>query len=151
MLESQIQTLSRPQPEPVPPLSAMAQSVSGKSYVLETNSLGIDSFILSFSEEEARLKLFIGDDSQEVVIGLDNVYRINPADQVQVKLFQGSLAIKGYWEDEDIFLIYLMSMDGIHRTGGVYNLCFYFDNKGVVIQLPERIEGIESISGIIQD
>jgi CubicO group peptidase (beta-lactamase class C family) len=107
VLESRIRALALPEPKPVPPLPAMARSISGKTYDLSANSLGIKAFALNFSENQASIKISIGDTSQEVAIGLDDVYRFTTLSQSGAVL-----ALKGSWPDKDTFVIHLFQDNG---------------------------------------
>ena len=96
LLESSIQLAAAvPQPEPVPPLPEAAQQVSGQTYVLEANPLGLLSASLIFQngEPEALLNLILIDGNQvEWLDGLDNVFRISPG------LHGLPVAVMGGWE-----------------------------------------------------
>lgn len=149
LLESRIQALANPEPEPVPPLPETAQSVSGRRYVLEDNILGWQSFSLEFQEQEAVISLFFGEDALELPIGLDGVYRITYVDQPAfVTLFNattraadletiaqvnqpgfitGSVALKGSWQSDNTFVI-REELVGMHDRS---DLSLTFDENGV--------------------
>jgi CubicO group peptidase (beta-lactamase class C family) len=111
LLESSIQqAAAAPQPEPVPPLPEIAQKVSGQTYVLEANTLGLLSTSLTFQEGEAEalLNLNFSDGNQaEWLIGLDNVYRISPG------LYGLPKAAMGGWESDNVFVIHTDGMGKI--------------------------------------
>jgi hypothetical protein len=123
----------RPESEPVPPLPEMAARVSGKTYALEDNVYGWQSFALAFQEQEATFDLSIGDDSQEFAAGLDDVFRINQVDQLGPT---GPIAFKGSWRDEDTFFLRMQLLDGYH-----YELHFDFVEDGVDVSLKDLIAG----------
>jgi len=148
LLESQIQALADPEPEPVPSLPTTAQSVSGRRYVLEDDILGWGAFSLEFKEQEALISLFFGEDSLELPIGLDGVYRITYVDQPafatlltcatqapdletiaqvnQPGFITGSVALKGFWQTDNTFVIY-EELVGMHDKS---ELRLTFDENG---------------------
>jgi hypothetical protein len=149
LLEARIQALTNPEPEPVPPLPEMAQRVSGRRYVLEDVILGWESFSLEFQEQEAMISLFFGEDSLELPIGLDGVYRITYVDQPafiallnattkavdldsiarvnQPGFITGSVALKGFWQNDKTFVIH-EDVVGMHDRS---ELRLTFDEDGV--------------------
>jgi CubicO group peptidase (beta-lactamase class C family) len=152
LLESRIQTLANPKPMTVPPLPDMAQIISGKRYILEDDTLGWQSFSLNFQEENASIKLFIGEDSLVLSIGLDDVYRVTRVDQPKAFLtllniieskppdidhiihetdliMTGSVALKGFWKDNNTFVLNEQIV-GEHET---LELTLSFDEDGVDI------------------
>jgi predicted phosphodiesterase len=142
LLKSWIQVITHVEPKPVPPLPEMAQSVSGKTYVLEDNIFDWRSFALDFQEQGAFVSLTFGNDSQEMAIGLDDVYRITHIDQHGP--MNGPVAFKGSWEDDDTFVLHLQYL----TDGGPIQ--FDFDEDGVIMRLLMG-DGTESIRGTLQD
>ena len=103
-LRSQIEAAAKAsQPNPVPKLPAVADEISGKTFVFEPNPLGLISFALSFSKgAEAKLILTEEDHYEENLIGLDGVYRFSNNSR-----FGTPEALKGSWiSDNEFFLIY---------------------------------------------
>jgi hypothetical protein len=107
---------------------------SGKTYVLEDNAAAWQSFSLDFPGQEAKITLNIGDDSQELSVGLDDVFRISQVDQLGP--ISGPIASKGSWQDEDTFLLDMQVLDGTH-----YELGFDFVEGGVDVSLKDIIVG----------
>jgi len=104
LLKSQIEAAARaPRPKPVPKLPAVADEISGKTFVFEPNPLGLKSFALSFDKgAEAKLALTEEDHFEENLIGLDGVYRFSNNSR-----FGTPEALKGSWiSDNEFFLIY---------------------------------------------
>jgi hypothetical protein len=122
----------RPEPEPVPPLPKMASRISGKTYVMEDNVAGWQSFSLDFPEQEAKITLNIGDDSQVFPVGLDDVFRIRQAGQLGP--ISGPIASKGSWQDEDTFLLDMQILDGSH-----YEMRFDFVEGGVGVSFRDLL------------
>jgi CubicO group peptidase (beta-lactamase class C family) len=135
----------RPEPEPVPPLPEMASSVSGKTYVLEDNVSGWQSFALDFQEQEAKITLSFGDDSQEFAVGLDKVFRISQVDQLGP--ISGPIALKGAWRGEDTFLLRMQFLNGSYGE-----LQFRFVEGGVDVSVRDLMAGgSQRIRGTFQD
>ena len=103
LLESSVQqAAAAPNPEPVPPLPDTALQVSGQTYVLDDNPLGLLSASFTFQEGEADalLNLSLVDGNQvEWLIGLDNVFRISPG------MYGLPAAVMGGWESENVFVL----------------------------------------------
>jgi hypothetical protein len=135
----------RPEPEPVPPLPRMASIVSGKTYVFEDKVAGWQSFSLDFPEQEAKITLSFGDDSQAVSVGLDNVFRISQVDQLGP--ISSPIALKGSWRDEDTFFLSVQFLDGLHSE-----LSFDFVEGGVDVSLRDLLTGgWQQIRGTLED
>ena len=113
--------------------------------MLEDNAVAWQSFILEFPEQGAKVTLNIGDDSQELSVGLDDVYRISQVDQLGP--LSGPIAAKGSWRDEDTFLLIMQVLDGTH-----YELGFDFVEGGVEVSLKDMIVGgWYSMRGTLED
>ncbi len=87
------------QPPPALPASATpnaAQEISGKTYLMDSNLLGIDALTMEFVDPK-EASIFIKHEGGDIVlrIGLDNDYRQST---------DGSL-LRGYWEDSYTFTI----------------------------------------------
>jgi CubicO group peptidase (beta-lactamase class C family) len=91
-----------PDPTPVPPLSATALEISGKTYTFEPNPLGIVSLRLDFDQSaEAKLTAVLeGDPGPATLpVGLDGVFRLTPGD------YGFPLGLRGSWSDASTFVI----------------------------------------------
>lgn len=152
LLQSRINTLGNPEPEPIPPLPEMAQNISGTRYVLPEAIHGFDSFALNFYGQEASITLHFDGDPVELPIGLDDIYRMTPLDppafapllnascgswdidallrSAQVTDLTGSLAMKGFWQNENVFVIYEQIVGLDDRT----KLTMTFDKTGVTLE-----------------
>ncbi len=116
LLESKIHQVAQPraEPEPVPPLPEIAQRVTGRTYVLDPNPLGLLSFSLTFQEEtEALMNWILSPDEMQMNledsqawskvewrVGLDNIYRFTP------HLYGIPVGLKGWWNSEKSFVIH---------------------------------------------
>ena len=101
-LESRIQKIL-PSRQALTPLPETALSVSGKTYTMESNSLGWQKLSLAFGEGSDAAFLTI-DGSGRVAIGLDNVFRVTEIPGL------GPTAMRGRWEGADTFVIEAMSV-----------------------------------------
>ena len=86
----------------------MAQEVSGKTYALDANPIGLLTCSLTFQKQaEAVVKITAaagsasGDEAFEWLVGLDNVERVAPG------RFGIPAAAKGSWEREDTFVAHV--------------------------------------------
>ncbi len=151
VLESRIQSLSSPQPKPVPSLPAMARSISGRRYVLARGAYGWQSFSLQFQEQEAAITVVLGEDSLVLPIGLDDVHRMTHiaqpalitsfdattwgADIERITQVNGSgfassyVALKGSWQNDNTFVICVQTVGWHDRL----ELSLAFDESGVDI------------------
>lgn len=128
-LQEKIAAASNPQdPEPVPPLPDMAEKISGKTYVTESNPFGIENISLSFGgQEEALLNLSLEGGQQTLPVGLDNVYRISPGGQF------GPLALKGFWKTDNEFVFYYNEVSNINN----YQVNMTFEDDLVTVRIEE--------------
>lgn len=139
LLESTIQqvALARAESEPVPPLPEMAWRVSGQTYVLDANQLGLQSLSLTFQEEEEGLLNITSIDGNQVeyLVGLDNVFRISPG------RFGLPVAAKGWWESENVFVIHIDEMGNINH----WQINATFKGDQVTVQMQE-LTGLGSVT-----
>ncbi len=115
LLESRVQQVAasaQDEPEPVPPMPEIAERVSGQTYVMDVNPLGLLSVSLTFQEEaEALLNTSFIDGTQvEWLIGLDNVFRFSPG-----LLYGLPAAAKGGWESDNAFVIHIDEIGRIEQ------------------------------------
>ena len=85
--------------QPVPALNDAARRVSGNTYVLDKNDLGLDTLKVDFAEDSPALTVTLGttNGNTEALIGLDNAYRITgPMDG-------NWSALRGRWIDANTF------------------------------------------------
>jgi len=99
-LEAALASVQKPpEAKPVAPLPAIAEKISGKTYVLEANPLNIEEMGLVFqSPSEALMMIKLGGGKAESwPVGLDGVYRFSKG---PYDLPQG---LRGEWADEQTF------------------------------------------------
>ncbi len=120
-----------PPPRPVPPPPALALTVSGRSYRLGDNPLGLRSLTLVFpGGAEARLALELADrrDGPRPV-GLDGVPRASPNGR-----FGLPVAVGGAWENDSTFVLEFDEVANINA----YRLRLAFSADSVVGTISER-------------
>ena len=153
-LESLIAEIGRPpEPESVPSLPQIAHDISGRTYDLEENRSGWHTFGLSFEGQEALFMFTFGDFFDEVYtevrVGLDNVPRITTTQDPWVPGSYISWASKGYWHNEDTFLLELTVLGTPFRN----ETTFIFDQEGgVTIQNRDMVSmQFDVIPGVVRD
>lgn len=108
-LESSIQSAAAPvDVQPVPPLPDVALEIDGRTIVLESNAVGLESGSLAFPEEAEAVVTwrYASGNPVEALIGLDNVERYFP--------LQNGLraAAKGGWESDNVFAFQITEIGG---------------------------------------
>lgn len=117
-LASRIQQAStrKPDPLPVPKPPRTARRISGKTFAMDANPVGLAQFSLSFpAGNEARLILGfksspLGNGSMDLAVGLDNVWRITPNGRNGLPA-----AAKGAWKDDNAFVADLNEIANINQ------------------------------------
>ena len=144
-LETRLSAAAGAAAKPIPDLPAMAKVVSGRTYALQPNRLGIKSFNLDFSgepDEGAMVRVTYEKGPVEVRVGLDDTYRFTLLDSDGFP--PGNVAAKGFWPDEDEF--YLDYMQQGHT--GYY--LFRFKEQQVTARFLTPT-GAETIYGIMEE
>ena len=135
-MHSLIQQVAQPlmrYPQPVPELPAIAEQVSGKTYVLEDNPLGLRSISLVLKEEDEAVlhitadEIMGGDAEFEWLIGLDGIQRIAPG------RYGMPAAGKGKWDADNSFT---MEIDEIGNNL-IWQATLRFENNQVTLTLIE--------------
>jgi CubicO group peptidase (beta-lactamase class C family) len=102
-LEEALNTIKQPpEPQPVAPLPEMARDISGRTFVFEPNTLGIENMRFEFNDSaEAILYVTLNESGQMPPwpIGLDGVYRLYPGD------YGLPAGQRGYWADAQTFVL----------------------------------------------
>jgi CubicO group peptidase (beta-lactamase class C family) len=132
--ERLLQKLSQLQHAPVQglPGSQTAAKVSGKSYLVESNDLGIESLSLDFSENACtlRLKTKAGDESIRAAYGDWCRGQASIFDEIWLSGSQ-ALVASGAWLDENHY----MMMMRLYESPYVYTLNFHFEGAMLMIHL----------------
>jgi hypothetical protein len=114
---------------------------------MKLNASGWRSFSLSFGEKEALLNVSSREGHFKLPIGLDNVFRMAEVKRYSPLQWSGSLAARGFWQDDKTFVIYehvLGQADSLE-----YRYTFVEDR--VSIRLHEFVEDFSTyLSGELQ-
>jgi CubicO group peptidase (beta-lactamase class C family) len=134
LLESKIHQVATPvqiEPESVPPLPETARRISGKTYLLDTNTLGLSSLSLTFQDEsQASFRLTLVDQSAlEFRVGLDNVFRRAPG------RYGLTAEARGRWESETDFTIELNEVGNI----SLWDINLSFEDDHVAVLMRDRM------------
>lgn len=129
-LAARTKALGQSGAKPVPLLPSIAQTISGKTYVMENNALSLRAFSLSFKDKEASFRM-AGDKSFELPVGLDNVFRTTRIES------RGEVALRGFWQNDKTFVIQQQFLNEADRL----DYAFTFDKDMVDVRLTWFIEG----------
>ena len=132
LLDSAVAAAARPpQPHAVAVLPPLAATVSGRSFVLDENALGLKSLALSFaSRNEAALHLEFGDGRvEERPMGLDGVPRISPNGR-----FKLPVAVSGSWTGDNTFTFDYDEVANIN----CYRFHLTFSARQVAVEVEEQ-------------
>jgi CubicO group peptidase (beta-lactamase class C family) len=114
-LQQVVSTLPQtPSAQPVPGLPEIASSISGKTYRMDPNPVGIESIRLDFnapSQASFQVSFTEGTQSPVGAVGLDGIYRITPGMNLDrgghpFADFQNlSVGMRGNWIDAQTFVL----------------------------------------------
>ncbi len=132
-----------PAPQPVPAVANMANQITGKTFRLDANPVGVESLRLDFDDSpQASFQITFTDGSQSPVgaVGLDGVYRLTPGmnldrgGHVFVDFENLSVGLRGRWKDAQTFLLEYDTIDNYYY----YLLEMRFEGDRVSLTLSER-------------
>ena len=129
-LAARIKAIGQPEPKQAQPLPPTAPVVSGKTYVLENNALGLRAFSLSFKDQEAVFRV-VSDKPVDMAVGLDNVYRTTRIES------RGDVALRGSWQNDKTFVMQQQILSGADRL----EYAFTFDQDTVTVRATWFIDG----------
>jgi CubicO group peptidase (beta-lactamase class C family) len=138
-LEMLLNAAAQPEPKPVPPLPPVAQRISGKTFLADSNNpSGIQSFSFAFQGDTAVVNSASrGGGRGQWQIGLDGIYRVNSN-------MIGMEAARGVWQDEKTLVLDFESLSGQGATIST----FTFTGDTVVVSIASNIYPSLSVSGI---
>jgi CubicO group peptidase (beta-lactamase class C family) len=139
-MNSLIQALAKPVVKPVPPQPATAGLISGKTYTLRPNSIGMEKVSFNFRDQTAEVELGFAGRSQKMAIGLDNTYHINQIVEKMGPIY-GWMAFRGSWETENRFAFDLL------LNGQARRMIFQFTDDNLKLWLKGSRGETEQISG----
>jgi len=131
-LDSLIQKYAQPpDAKPVPALPQQALTMSDKIYEFDANPLNFQSASLHFQNDTniASLTLKSIDGTSVTQIGLDDVYRINPTNDLLYN------ACKGYWQDARTFIAY----NSITVNALKYTYTVHVDQSSMDVRVEEPL------------
>ena len=143
-LEAALEEIKQaPAPQAPAPLPEIAAAISGKTYVIEPNPIGVATVRLTFVEpNEARVEATFDNGSAPLdeLIGLDGTFHY----------FTDSLGLpaagRGEWSDENTFVWERELVAG----GEAYRYVIRFEGEGISIEGTERSHsGVQSFTGTI--
>jgi len=129
-----------PTPKSIAPLPEIARTVSGKTYLLEDNPVGLRTLSITFnSPSGASVHLTFADNHTEVrPIGLDGVARLSPGGR-----FGLPVSVRGSWENKNEFLLDYDEVANINH----YLLRISFNGTRIAVRLSEKTMGLEAEFG----
>jgi hypothetical protein len=138
-LEKLLRAAANPKPKPVPPLPPVAQRISDKTFLADSNNpTGILSFSFAFQGDTAVVNSASrGGGRGQWQIGLDGIYRVNSN-------MIGMEAARGVWQDERTLVLDFESLSGQGATTST----FTFTGDIVVVSIASNIYPSLSVSGI---
>ncbi len=98
-LQLAIQSLSQPVPAQLSSLPVAASTISGKTFTLAENPFGWQTMIFTFEAGSSETTVTMNG-MRQLVVGLDNIYRINAVDD---KVYPE--ALRGNWDSQDTFAV----------------------------------------------
>jgi hypothetical protein len=135
LLNDKITALEKPAPKPIPPLPEIARAISGKKYLLKDG----ETFTLTFNGDQATLDWSLKDQSMQLQIGMDNVFRTTPTNQTErlspfganpKTVNPGFIALQGSWKkDKSEFDLTMQLLNSTRR----HTLVFLFAGDKVTV------------------
>jgi len=145
-LEAALRTSTLPPAsKPARNLPQMAAKVSGKTYEMGPNPIGLQQMSLTFPPRgDTSVRLTFADGRSEVrPIGLDGVPRVSPNGRYGLPV-----AVKGLWQDETIFVL---DYDEVANISD-FRFTLNFHEKVATINLYERTADVTvSFEGTMKD
>ncbi len=120
-LNAKITALGNDAPKPILPMPALAATISGKKYLLDSG----ETFTLTFTGDQAALDWSMKDQSIHLPIGMDNVFLTTPTNTTErLSLFgadpktvsPGFIALRGSWSGPDTFELIMQLLDSTRRN-----------------------------------
>lgn len=134
-----------PSPQTPRPLPETAHAISGQTYAFEFSPLDLKTIRWEFDgSSEARLiATFYNQPDQDLLVGLDGIYRIYPVGEHNLLL-----GMRGSWIDSQTFLF---EYDSI-ANGEAHTLKLHFDGDHVTIDAKEHThQAILTVEGNLQN
>lgn len=125
-----------PGPGPVRPLPPLAREISGRTFALAPNSLGIESLSLRFETAAAEAWLSItlaGTASRPagsfgLLVGLDGEYRISDSGPSNLPV-----GVRGLWDADGSFVMRYSEVAGMNN----FTIRAIFENDGLTLEVED--------------
>jgi CubicO group peptidase (beta-lactamase class C family) len=106
LLKKLIKELENPEPLIPHPLPEIAKNISGKKYILKKNDLNFTNVTLWFEKDtECRMLIKYNQHDLDMIVGLDNIFRVSQDMSWGMKPDKNILALRGEWSAEKRFYI----------------------------------------------
>ena len=118
-----------PNPQPVASLPETAFRISGKTYQLAPNKLGLTALSLQFDmPNEAKFYVDLGNRNFKMPVGLDGVYRFSADGPSNLPV-----ALEGFWQTDNRFVLHYNEAARINN----FIITMTFEGEEAVIQLDD--------------
>ncbi len=121
-LQSLLLSLKNPTPKTDIKFPVMAARISGKTFVMDDNPLIRKAAFTFDKKNECRIKLEYSQETLNLLVGLDGVYRTEKYGRIFRKRL---ISAKGAWTDDKTFSFSLQSSEGFED---IYTITFNEDN-----------------------
>jgi hypothetical protein len=134
------------QSEQVPPLPKIAKTISGQTYILDTNGLGLLSVSFSFpGGSEASITYSSSMDESQVIwdwflVGLDDIERYSTGSDGT------PWGTKGWWETDETFVTHIYPENS--EWGRVE---YIFEGEQITMELSPNASGVREIIGRLEE
>jgi CubicO group peptidase (beta-lactamase class C family) len=105
-MERLVHELEHPESRPAGDLTRTAADISGRTFVMEWNRMGIENITLDFGTDSTftlGLKTLWGEDT--LTGGLDGVYRVSDVTALNGTSASARVALKGRWADDSLLSV----------------------------------------------
>lgn len=140
-LEAAENALTHPEGSAVPPLPETAQAISAQTYLFDENDNSWQTISLNFEADNPVASIVI-DDRPPLLVGLDDVYRLNPSGYD----LANPLALRGSWVSDTQFVIdyHEISMPSEMK------ITMNFNGNGLTFRVADSIGNSMTIQGTLQ-
>jgi CubicO group peptidase (beta-lactamase class C family) len=152
LLNDKITAIEKPASQPIPSLPIIAQTISGKKYLLDDG----EAFTLTFAGDQATLDWSFKDQAMHFPIGMDNVFRTTPFNQTEMSspfgavehiLGQIALALRGSWTSNDTFELTMQNLNSVKRHTMSFN---FTEGKVNIFHSETDTSDTSSLQGQVQ-
>jgi CubicO group peptidase (beta-lactamase class C family) len=148
-LSAAIDALAAPQPQPIPALPDIVDTISGQEYQLDANDLGWDTLTLTFDTDDSVQLVLNG--GSPLTIGLDGVPRVNDVNHIPaihaigfdniLRVYpvagEEPMLMTGQWQRDTRFMVDV----ALRGTVNTYQLTFTFEDDTVQVRVLNELSG----------